>query len=41
MKKLAHPPDFYTGSPIDPEDLWFREEFIEQLWDTLSAVAVS
>lgn len=28
-------PDFYTGAPIDPVDLWFREEFIEELWDEL------
>jgi uncharacterized protein len=28
-------PDFYTGAPIDPADLWFREEFIEDLWDEL------
>ena len=27
--------DFYTGSPLDPDDLWFRDEFIESLWETL------
>ena len=27
--------DFYTGSPLDPEDLWFRDEFIELLWEVL------
>jgi DNA-binding transcriptional LysR family regulator len=29
------PPDFYTGAPIDPSDLWFRDPFIYTLWDTL------
>jgi len=28
--------DFYTGSPLDPDDLWFREEFVDLLWDILS-----
>ncbi|MEZ5327856.1 MAG: hypothetical protein R3F19_22650 [Verrucomicrobiales bacterium] len=28
-------PDFYTGSPIEPSDLWFREEFIAELWEIL------
>jgi uncharacterized protein len=28
-------PDFYTGSPVDPEDLWFREDFVDLLWETL------
>ena len=27
--------DFYTGSPLDPEDLWFREDFIDLLWEIL------
>lgn len=27
--------DFYTGSPLDPEDLWFRDDFIESLWEIL------
>lgn len=27
--------DFYTGSPLDPEDLWFRDDFIELLWEVL------
>jgi hypothetical protein len=27
--------DFYTGSIVPPEDLWFRDEFIEQLWEKL------
>lgn len=35
-----HPPDeflpeFYTGEPVEPRDLWYREAFIEQLWATL------
>ena len=29
------PPDFYTGPPIGPEDLWFREAFIPQLCEEL------
>jgi uncharacterized protein len=28
-------PDFYVGSPLDPDDLWFRDEFLELLWETL------
>lgn len=28
-------PDFYTGSPLDPSDLWYRDEFIADLWETL------
>jgi len=24
--------DFYTGSRVPPEDLWFRQPFIDQLW---------
>lgn len=28
-------PDFYTGSPLDPEDLWFRDDFIHLLWEIL------
>ncbi|MFM7166262.1 MAG: hypothetical protein ACKO3T_13560 [Planctomycetaceae bacterium] len=27
--------DFYSGSPLDPDDLWFRDDFIDQLWDIL------
>lgn len=27
--------DFYTGSPLDPDDLRFRDEFIAQLWEIL------
>ena len=29
--------DFYTGSPLDPDDLSFRDEFIEQLWEILKS----
>ena len=28
-------PEFYTGAPVDPVDLRFREEFLTQLWETL------
>ena len=27
--------DFYAGGPVEPTDLWFRETFIEQVWDRL------
>lgn len=27
--------DFYTGSPLDPEDLWFRDDFIDLIWEIL------
>ena len=27
--------DFYTGSPVDPDELWFRDEFIDRLWEVL------
>jgi hypothetical protein len=33
MKDL--PPDFYTGAPVDPADLWFRDEFISDLWEII------
>ena len=29
------PSDFYLGSPIDPPDLWFRDQFIDELWAVL------
>jgi len=35
MPQSEAPPDFYTGSPIDPSDLWFRDEFISDLWEIL------
>lgn len=27
--------DFYTGSPLDPDDLWFRDDFIHWMWELL------
>lgn len=27
--------DFYTGSIVPPEELWFRDEFISELWEKL------
>jgi Cdc6-like AAA superfamily ATPase len=30
-------PDFYTGTPVDSDDLRFREEFLAELWETLAA----
>ena len=32
---MKPPPDFYTGAPLDPSDLPFRDEFIAELWDYL------
>ena len=29
-------PEFYTGAPVDPVDLRFREAFLADLWQTLS-----
>ena len=29
-------PEFYTGAPVDPVDLRFREAFLAELWQTLS-----
>lgn len=34
------PPDFYTGAPLIPEDLWFREEFISLLHEELRTAHV-
>ncbi len=34
------PPDFYTGAPLIPEDLWFREEFIALLHEELRSAHV-
>ena len=28
-------PEFYTGAPVDPVDLRFREGFLAELWETL------
>ncbi len=33
--KMKRPPEFYTGAPVDPVDLRFREEFLAELWETL------
>jgi hypothetical protein len=27
--------DFYTGEPVEPSDLWFRDPYIDQVWETL------
>lgn len=27
--------EFYTGEPVEPSDLWFRDPFIEQIWEKL------
>lgn len=35
MSSPAESPDFYTGSPVSPADLWFRDPFIDQLWEKL------
>lgn len=32
---MKTPPDFYTGAPLDPEDLPFRDAFIAELWEHL------
>ena len=29
-------PEFYTGAPVDPVDLRFREAFLAELWQTLT-----
>ena len=29
------PPDFYIGAPVEPDDLWFRSEFIAELQEHL------
>lgn len=26
---------FYTGEPVEPSDLWFRDPYIDQVWETL------
>lgn len=30
-----HIPDFYLGSPVEPKDLRYRDEFIDQLWSSI------
>ena len=32
---MENTPEFYTGAPVDPVDLRFREEFLTELWETL------
>lgn len=32
---MKPPPDFYTGAPLDPSDLVFRDAFIVELWEHL------
>ena len=32
---MDNTPEFYTGAPVDPVDLRFREEFLAELWETL------
>lgn len=27
--------EFYTGEPVEPSDLWFRDQFIDQIWEKL------
>lgn len=34
--KDTNAPDFYTGSPVDADDLRFREAFLDELWETLA-----
>ena len=33
--KTRNTPEFYTGAPVDPVDLRFREAFVAELWQTL------
>ena len=33
--KIRNTPEFYTGAPVDPVDLRFREAFLAELWGTL------
>ena len=33
---MKNTPEFYTGAPVDPVDLRFREAFLAKLWQTLS-----
>lgn len=28
--------EFYTGEPVEPSDLWFRDAFIDQIWEKLT-----
>ena len=33
--EMRNTPEFYTGAPVDPVDLRFRESFLADLWRTL------
>ena len=33
--EMGYKPEFYTGAPVDPVDLRFREAFVAELWRTL------
>ena len=33
--EIENTPEFYTGAPVDPVDLRFRGEFVEEMWQTL------
>lgn len=35
MLKSQPPPEFYTGPPVEPDDLRFRDTFIAGLWEKL------
>ncbi|MEM9481261.1 MAG: hypothetical protein AAGA58_16550 [Verrucomicrobiota bacterium] len=37
MENPAEIPEFYVGSPVDAEDLRYREEFIKDLWEAIEA----
>ena len=32
---IKDPPEFYTGAPVDPIDLRFRDGFLAELWEAL------
>ncbi len=40
MKKENPTPDFYTGAPLDSEDLMYRDKFIQELWEALESAHV-
>ena len=35
MNPKAEIADFYTGAPVAPADLLFRQPFIDQIWEKL------
>ncbi len=37
MHNMHEVPEFYTGSPIDAADLRYRDQFLDQLWETLQS----